>query len=245
MKVVDAYTVVLDENSTEAPKEAEGVNAIVKRTINANEWSTIVLPFAMSEEQVKEAFGEDVKVKDFTGIDFDEENDHITVNFVPVNQIEANHPYIIKVSEKISEFSVNGVNIIPKEEPVVVFGTGGKGRHTRGYQACDFVGTYVSNYNILDGTSSTVNYPLFLSENKFWYADEEPGYLKAFRAFFDFYVFDNPSAGVRISMSSDDLTGINNVTIQSDGKYYNLNGLRVETPSKGVYIKDGKKVVVK
>lgn len=42
-------------------------------------------------------------------------------------------------------------------------------------------------------------------------------------------------------------TGINNVKMGKDGKaiWYNLNGTRVDKPSKGVFIQDGKKVVMK
>ena len=57
---------------------------------------------------------------------------------------------------------------------------------------------------------------------------------------------DTTTAGTRINISFDDkTTGIRNIGYQTDGEFYNLNGLRVETPAKGVYIKDGKKVVVK
>ena len=45
---------LLDETSTTAPEVATGVDVRVKRTINANEWSTICLPFAMSTAQCKE-----------------------------------------------------------------------------------------------------------------------------------------------------------------------------------------------
>lgn len=42
-------------------------------------------------------------------------------------------------------------------------------------------------------------------------------------------------------------TGINNVNAaaQTDGAYYNLQGMKVEKPVKGLYIHNGKKVVVK
>lgn len=47
----------------------------------------------------------------------------------------------------------------------------------------------------------------------------------------------------------DEATGINEVNLNvekaSDGIYYNLNGQRVTVPTKGIYIKDGKKVYVK
>lgn len=37
---------------------------------------------------------------------------------------------------------------------------------------------------------------------------------------------------------------INNAPIHED-VYYNLNGQRVDRPSKGVYIKDGKKIIIR
>ena len=46
----------------------------------------------------------------------------------------------------------------------------------------------------------------------------------------------------------DDKTGIHSATTISDqepGIYYNLQGQRVNNPKKGLYIKNGKKVVIK
>ena len=47
----------------------------------------------------------------------------------------------------------------------------------------------------------------------------------------------------------DGATGINVQSsifnLQSDGVYYNLQGLRVDKPGKGVFIRNGKKVVIK
>ena len=57
--------IVLDELSTTAPEDASGVDVRVKRTIKAGDWNTICLPFAMTEEQCKAAFGDDVELADF------------------------------------------------------------------------------------------------------------------------------------------------------------------------------------
>lgn len=43
----------------------------------------------------------------------------------------------------------------------------------------------------------------------------------------------------------DVVTGINNVIFINDNNYYTLQGIRVKNPIKGVYIKNGKKIVVK
>ncbi len=57
----------------------------------------------------------------------------------------------------------------------------------------------------------------------------------------DYYSFD----GVTIV---PEMTGVNNITAdeaKADGKIYNLSGMEVKTPVKGVYIQNGKKFVVK
>ena len=236
VEVTDA--VVLDENSTKAPVAAEGVKVKVKRTINANEWSTICLPFAMNAEQMAKAFGNDVKLADFNDYDVVEEGKDIVglnVNFTTVSAIEANHPYIIKVGSAITEFTVEGVDIAPAaaEDLKINLGTNRK-PHA-------IVGTYT--------VTKVPNVCLFLSGNKFWYSTGATE-MQAFRAYFNFYDLltevEDEYAASRIKMSVDDTaTGINGLNINVDGEYYNLNGLRVETPAKGIFIKDGKKVVVK
>lgn len=245
VKIVE-NVVTLDENSTTAPEAATGVNVKVLRTIKAKNWSTICLPFAMTEPQVKETFGEDVELADFTGYDFDEDAQNITVNFSTINSIEANHPCIIKVASDISEFSVNGVDIDPEDEPGVILGTGGKGRGTKNYKAKDFIGTYVAEF---DFYTDACSYPLFLSGNKFWYASESSKFMKAFRGYFDFY--DTLDEAGEVKMQIDGIfDGINNIDFtNTNGAVFTIDGKKLNSDvtklPKGVYIIDGKKVAIK
>ncbi|MBQ8064890.1 MAG: hypothetical protein IJ200_04440 [Prevotella sp.] len=60
--------------------------------------------------------------------------------------------------------------------------------------------------------------------------------------------FDGSSAPVFLLFSGSETTGINAVQgsqSKANGEYYNLNGQRVAQPTKGLYIVNGKKVVVK
>ena len=234
--------VVLDELATTVPDEATGVDVLVKRTINADEWSTICLPFAMTEEQVKTAFGDDVELGDFTGytttMDDDDKIVGITVNFADVTDIAANHPYIIKVTTPVTYadgFTVDGVDIEPDEEPMINRGNNRKWKK--------FIGTYVANTTVPELC-------LFLSENKFWYSLGLTK-MKAFRAYFDFYdlladVDPEYAAPIFISIG-DETTRIDTPLYGNEGddNYYSLDGRLVKTPGKGVYIKNGKKVIVK
>ena len=241
VKVVSAHSATLDENSTIAPNTATAVNVTVKRTINANEWSTICLPFAMTEAQVKAAFGDDVQLANFSSWSSEENGDGdivaINVDFTRVTAIELNHPYIIKVSSAISDFTVDGVDIIPEEEPTVQVGAR---KAERGYMT----GTYVANFTVPKND-------VFLSGGKFWYSMGKTK-MQAFRAYFEFAdvltEVENASnaPAIRITIGGETTNITNNKYIRTEhnnDNYYNLGGQRIGTPAKGLYIKNGKKII--
>ena len=234
---------VLDESSTTAPVAEANANVRVKRTIKAGEWSTICLPFAMTEAQVKEAFGSDVQLGDFTGCVKDDVTGNITVKFsTSVSAIEANHPYIIKVSEAVSEFTADNVDIVPEEEVSIdkdeeTTGTGRNKKTT--YNS--FIGTYVAETEVPD-------YALFLYNNQFWFSTGQTK-MKAFRAYFDLATagaeYESAAAPVFFSFDSD-ATAIRDIEQQAnEDRLYNLSGQHVTNVKKGLYIKNGKKVVIK
>ena len=246
LTISNSIRTILDETSTSVPTAASGVDVRVKRTIYANEWSTLCLPFAMTEAQVKAAFGDDVQLADFAGTDteFDDLDNviGITANFNDVTAIEANHPYIIKVSSAVSSFDVDGVDIEPDEdEAYIEFDNGKSG--SRRVVLSGFYGSLRAGTVLEENT-------LFLSENKFWYSAGLTT-MKAFRAYFDFLdvLTEVEEAGARIVMNFDvettDIGAINNGEWMMDDVYYDLQGRPVKTPTKGVYIKNGKKVIVK
>lgn len=220
---------ILNETSTTAPAAAASANIRVNRTIIGGEWNTICLPFDMTAEQVTGAFGNDVELADFTGYDVTKDGDNvtdITVNFEAVTAIAKNHPYIIKVTNTVLSFTADGVAVevgTPTVSP-----KDGK----------SFIGTYVAETTI-------PNNNLFLSGNNFWYSAGTTK-MKAFRAYFNFEdVLAEVINSSRIMMSFNEATGIKDVKVISSGKTYNLSGQQVEKPSKGLYIQDGKKVIIK
>ena len=256
VNVVAAHTVVLDENSTTAPEAAEGVNVRVLRTINAGEWSTICLPFAMTGEQTKKAFGDDVQLADFTGCEteYDDEENVLSmkVNFSEVDVIEANHPYIIKVSQAMTEFIVDGVDIEVEEEPSVDCDEWRTGSGTKKdpyvYHYNSFVGTYVAMTEVPALT-------LFLSGNQFWYSTGLTK-MKAFRGYFDFYdVLTSVEEGdysSRITMNFGDgeTTTVQPVAAEQQLRgqaVYDLQGRSLTNGmlKKGLYIDNGKKKIAK
>ena len=240
--VVNMHTVYLDEESTKAPV-ASGEDVIVnmKRTINANTWSTICLPFAISESRMATVFGEGVKLADFAGYETEEDDDEsiigISVNFESVNAIEANHPYIIKVTQPVTNFVLEGVTIDPSEEL-----TKAAIKRTK-KQWSEMTGFYTANTTLEENC-------LFLSGGKFWYATDSSKKMKGYRAYFDFYdELDDKAASVKMAINIDgietNINAINNDGIQT-GETYDLSGRKVSKPQqRGIYIIDGKKVAVK
>lgn len=236
--------VILDENSTTAPTASSGaIDVRVRRTINAGSWSTICLPFAMTEAQTKDVFGNDVQLAEFTGTDPEFDGDNVVgikVNFNSINSIAANTPYIIKVSSAVSEFTLDGVNITPDEdEAYIEFDNGKTGSRKVVYSG--FFGTYHADTPLDKNT-------LFLSGGKFWYSAGLTK-MKAFRAYFDFLdvLSEVDNAGVRLFVNIDDEeTGVENVNVNvndNDNTIYDLSGRRISEAQKGVYIVNGKKVL--
>lgn len=241
---VDTRT-VLDELSTTMPEAANGVDVRVKRTIKANEWSTLVLPFAMTAEQVKSAFGNDVQLADFTGYTIEEDEEEnivgIQVNSSAITAVQANRPCLIKVSTKVEEFTVDGVDISPEDEPenAVV---------DKRKEWSKLVGTYVAGTEVPE-------YCLFLNGNNFWYSTGATN-MKAYRAYFDFSdvltEVEYAEAKIRIIVNGN-ATAIESIGANGEEPQgvYTLQGVSlgenvdVDNLPKGVYVVNGKKVIVK
>ena len=242
-----AGNVIIDETSTTLPAAADGVNVTVKRNITANEWSTICLPFEMSESQVKSAFGNDVELSDFVDYDIDEDLNEdivgIQLNFNSVTAIEANHPYLIKTSGNITEFDVNNVNISPLEDEAYVEYDNGKTGKKR-----EVYGTF---YGTLKAGGTIGDKCLFISGNKFWYSAGSTT-IKAFRGFFDLVdvLADVDNVSSKISfVISDETNGIKHTNLigNDTNDWHSIEGLKItgKPTKKGIYINNGKKIVIK
>lgn len=250
--------ILLDEDAIVAPESANGINVKVKRTIRPNQWNTICLPFSMSELQVKAAFGNDVELADFNGCDtsFDDDDNVIGINvkFVPAVSIEANHPYIIKVSSNISEFDVDDVDVAPEEYPSV-----DKDKKTQkvGKITYTFYNSFIGTNKA--ATLNDINYILFLNGGAFWYAPSQLT-IKGYRGYFDFYDVltsaesQSSAAPVRLSISDNEgnkteivdavLLPVNNGAVFSIGGVYMGTENDVQQLPSGLYILDGEKVIV-
>lgn len=242
--VIVTNRLTLDEASTVAPAAAEGVNVKVKRNIKAGEWSTICLPFTMKASKVKSTFGSNVQVRTFAG--FEAEIDAvtnkptaITLKFATPNNVklEEGVPYLIKSENDVESFELDDVDII------ATAGSVKKDIDTDNEDYEDLEGKFKGTFT----KTKVPNKSLFISGNKFYYSTGKTD-IKGFRGWFELDAILNEAIPVNapIYMSFDDeTTGIKLVRAEDDDSYYDLNGRKVLNPKKGLYINNGKKVVVK
>ena len=196
------------------------------RSITADNWSTIVLPFAMTNEQLKSAFGEHVAVAELTS------GSNTELTFSSVTETVANKPYAIKVSSSDSysgTATINGVNIVEGTPPSQTVGD------------WKFVGTY-SSTTVPEGSY------YFKSNQLYQRSAGHTTTMKAFRAYLHYT--GSALAPAPTFTIDGNVTGIAQISADGqmnleEGAFYNLNGQRVANPTKGLYIVNGKKVILK
>lgn len=236
---VTEETVVLDEtlnNISDVIKaNADKVATVtLKRSISKDYLNTVCLPFDLSAEKIAEVFGEGSVVSDYTSVT------GTVMNFTPVTEMIANHPYIVKATETFDTKNIAGVTLktIAGNENKIEF------ENTEKTFLADFVGSpLIHEFTYTDGSE------LFLGKDgKLYRPNEKGNKMKGMRAYFK--VDDNTGSGAKVNIggglsSIDKLMNGEAMT----GKVYNLNGQYVGNTldglAKGLYIMNGKKYVVK
>ena len=188
------------------------------RGITADKWSTIVLPFALSSEQITTAFGAGTQVAELAS------STETGLTFNTVTAMTANRPYAIKVSIDFAGATINGVTIA-KATPEQTVGN------------WVFNGTYTSQTAPVDS--------YVFSGNKLRKVTDNNVTVKPFRAYIT-YNGVAPANELEFILDGE-TTGVETVyglpfTVDS---YYDLQGRRVAQPTKGVYIVNGRKTIVK
>lgn len=211
-----AIAVTLDEaTGTSYSEDIENANVTLKKTIYEG-WNTITIPFAATAE----TFG-DLLYK-YTG---DAEG---ILYFETAETIEPNVPYLLSATENGSgEYKFNSVTVkAANAETMTSAGTN-----------YDFAGIYQ------EATVAAGDY--ILGEDAF-YRSAGGNKVKAYRAYIKAKSDDPSNARLKISINGV-VTAIDTIDGQAvnNAAIYNLSGQKVERAQKGIYIQNGKKVVVK
>lgn len=223
--------ITLDENSDNIVEAAENVNVTLKRTFYKDgEWNTLCLPFAVAD--AKTAF-DNAELREV-----DTKNSHDnTIVFKEATAIEAGKPYLIKWANSSAaavnvEKKFEGVTLVAAATPVEVNG----GISFNGF------------YKMTEASELGASVAAIGAGNKLFKVTE--GKMKGFRAAF---VLSSGAEATKFNVVIDGTaTGIEDLVIdgvKANGRVYNLNGLYVGNSlnglQPGLYIQNGKKIVVK
>lgn len=224
VRIGNLDAVTLNEGET-ASIVAKTADVTLTRSIAADTWSTFVVPFDIDNTTLKDQFGDDVRVSEFSA------SDKTGVTFTPMETpaITANKPVLVRVSSAKSSFTFDGVEI---KVATPTFSQAG----------VNFVGNYAGEITIPENAyyvkSNTIKKSSGNGKQK----------LQGFRAYFTVDADSPVKAFFENDIFIDDeATGIVNLNdnLNKNEAIYNLAGQRVSKAVKGLYIKNGKKVVIK
>lgn len=232
--------ITLDENGDNIVEKAENVNVTLKRTLYGDGgWNTLCVPFTLTEAQTKAAFGNNVELRELESVAGN------TLTFKTVNSVTANVPCLIKVTAAGNEYKFEGVSTtaVKNNRDYTLSLVEGNILFLGIYSAMDVVEADLAG-------SSTNGYYAFLGANNTFFKAKAGSTMKAFRAFFS--VPNDVNTKQLKAVIDGTTTGIEDLVIdgvKANGRVYNLNGQYVGNSlnglQPGLYIQNGKKIVIK
>ena len=210
-------------------------NVTLTRTLQAGSWNALTMPYALSSlflNLMKEEYGI-TAVKELTGATLD--GSTLNLTFEDATSIEAGKPYLVKVENDLdfSKLAMANVTVSKTLQPVT-------------FTYVDFVPTL--GKTTIEG-SDPKSVLFMTSDNTLKSASELPAYMNGFSAYFQLKGDAVNATSFNLDLGEGEATGIKSMDIEHSTlnieHCYDLQGRRVAQPKKGVYIQNGKKVVIK
>ena len=224
--------VTLDDSSnmasTISSNDGELATITLKRSIKEG-YNTIVLPFDLTAVQVQALFGASSVVYSYSENSADVNSAELTFRTVGAGTITANVPVLVKATVASTQNEIAGVAIEAPAAAPVAEGTN-----------FDYVGVY-------DKTTFAEGDYFMATKNSVQQIFESNGTdtAKPFRAYFQKKVAAPVKATLLIDGVATSISEINGDNNDAATKIFNLAGQRVQKAQKGIYIVNGKKVVIK
>lgn len=215
-------------------------------TLHAGEWNMMCLPFKLSAAGYKKAFGEDVKVAEFTGVTKSEGDGLVSFNLAYINEkngMKAATPYLIKPSKEIpmADVTFEGVKVSTKTTE----------EQATGDVNCKLIGTlqptilHKGHQQLVLKASNELQYmapnsttPMQACRAYFELTDTGTGTVAAAKNFS--FSIDGETTGVKVIDVNAPSTSINTRVYNMNGQ---LVGTSMENLPQGIYVIAGKKVV--
>lgn len=222
-------------------------NVTLKRTLKANGWNTLTLPYDIPAAYLNTLKNSYISaVKELTDATLTDGTLNLT--FADATSIEAGKPYLVMmksaldfstfamanvtVSKTLHPFTSTNVDFIPTLGKTLITGPEGDESNEKA------VLFFAAGNKLVNPT--VVNDPA-----------EAASYMKGFRAYFRLKGDAANAASFNLDFGNGETTGINSLTPEpssnGEGSIYSLDGRRLsgKPAQKGVYIVNGKKMVIK
>ena len=226
VKVTASKPVTISETGTATTFEAQLADVTLGRTLSAGVWSTLCLPFDVTTEAMKTATGAtDVKMCTFTSYA------NKTMTFEKKGTVAAGTPFLVKVNTMATNPRFLLVDVKSTEA------------QTEAHGDVSMVGCYGQTDLNADGERVAV----FLTADGTLKRPSAASWtMKGLRAYF---IVPKSFAGARVMIDDEEVTAIDAVLkpeSTGDGELYSLTGQRqTQSVRPGIYINNGKKVIIK
>ncbi len=223
----DAGVLVLNENDMIHPTESHQGDVRLVRSLKRDKWNTLCLPFSMTDEEVRDVWGDNAYVASFNKTEVDNNGDAVLGFLIHNNGIQANVPCLIKPSVDTLNILLHNREVVWEDNPSVTIGDMAfKGNYEAGTQVP--VGDY------------------YISEAQF-YRSQGYSTMQAYRGWFhDTSVM---SGSRRLKMAFDDGNKPTVILWPEDSKKpvvtprYDIRGIEHTDRPRGIYIEEGRKRV--
>ena len=248
------YDITVNGRKLSAKQQADGT------------WKSVAYPICWPfTVNILEQYGDIEDIKVYTAHLVDLENKVLQfTNDLPI--VEAGKPYVIVISKGSYTLTGKNVTIVSEPQaPEAVYSSADKDKQ---------IGWWKGTFKKIEHDNAVADNAHIIQNDGMFkrIVNRYPNvYVNPFRGYFstletltfeDFYtkyvhtedglaegdVTDFPSDEFDADFNMDDETGVNEVRGQKEevrGDFYNLAGQRVAQPTKGLYIQNGKKIVIK
>lgn len=220
-----------ENDGTVAVGAVSDAKVAIVRTLSSEYWNTLCLPFSLTAEQITATFGEGTLITEFSDVEGS------VMTFTNATSIEAGKPYLFKPADNVkSPVVFEGVAISGSDAEMIIGTTNGD------YAFAGTYGTYdmeTDGSEVFITTSGTLSYPAAGSNR-----------MKGMRAYIILPASSNAKAfSLNIGGESTGIENIDGGMLNGNATVYNLNGQKMSSDmnslAKGLYIVNGKKMIVK
>ena len=253
-------------------KPADDVNSIpmyetvtLNRSFTANKWNTICLPFTMTEREVENVFGNGTELIILDRVNVDEGHAQIFMTYHEIQNILAGYPYLIKPTQNVDHIEVHNKGIDRTQQVMEFTNNGYTSKGVSGF--CNpqvFSSSLTGMASDVTASAYLTAGDIYLSNNTL-YISRGQSFLKGYRSYlkkeddgaapaksvsfnyFKAWEDEEEATAINVCEMSDEaldsfetktMNGVFSVTGQKVSN--TLNGL-----TKGIYIFNGRKVIVK